>query len=249
LKLHLPGVLLVGLFLAACASEPHDNLPRGATAGGDRQAGIPSQALMVGLYQYMADAASFTSCGSGVRYPVAMEGDHLALERAYLATRHQPGAPMLVTVQGRYEVRPSMEGDPREHLIVDRFDGIWPEETCEKSGVGTPVRNTYWKLVELRGAAVHTHPDQREVHMLMRTDEAVVRGFAGCNSFSGGFVIDGTALRFGEIAATRALCPYIEEETAFFAVLASVTSYRILGETLLLFSDFTPVARLRAVYF
>ncbi|MDH4038039.1 MAG: META domain-containing protein [Candidatus Krumholzibacteria bacterium] len=239
--------VLAGLVLVACASESHDNPPR--AAGGGVRSDIPSQAVMVGLYAYMADAASFTRCSTGTRYPVAMEGDHAALERAYLATPHEPGAPVLVTVQGRYESRPAMEGGPREHLIVDRFDGIWPDETCEKSGIDTPIRNTYWKLVELSGKTVRTQPDQREVHILLRTDTAEARGFAGCNSFNGGFVLEGTTLRFTEFAATQAACPYLEEETAFFAALGAVTSYRILGETLLLMSDSTPVARLRAVYF
>jgi heat shock protein HslJ len=250
-KFRLPALMVLSLTLAACASEPRDNPPRGTAPGGGTAAGsgAPEQAVMVGLYAYMADAASFTRCSTGVRYPVAMEGDHAALERAYLAARHEAGAPVLVTVQGRYETRPSMEGQPREHLIVDRFDAIWPEETCEKSGVSTPVRNTYWKLVELHGAPVQTHPDQREVHILLRTDADDVRGFAGCNSFSGGFVLEGTRLHFKDMAATRASCEYIDEETAFFAMLDSVTGYRILGETLLLFADATPVARLRAVYF
>jgi len=249
-KVRLPALLLIGLAILACASEPRDNPPRGNTTGGVRSgSGIPSLALMAGLYTYMADAATFTRCSTGQRYPVAMEGDHAALERAYLAARHEPGAPVLVTVQGRYETRPSMEGEPREHLIVDHFDAIWPEETCEKSGVDTPVRNTYWKLVDLNGVAVRPHPGQREVHILLRADAAEVRGFAGCNSFSGGFMLDGTRLHFEDISATKASCEYIDEEVAFFAVLETVTSFRILGETLLMFSDSTPVARLRAVYF
>ena len=44
-----------------------------------------------GMYMYQADAANLTECQTGSRLPVSMEGDHLALERSYLAARRQPG--------------------------------------------------------------------------------------------------------------------------------------------------------------
>lgn len=204
---------------------------------------------MPGLYSYMADAATFTRCGTGATYPVAMEGDQAALERAYLAAPHVAGAPVMVTLQGRVEMRPSMEGPPREHLVVDHFDEVWPEETCEKLGVATPVTNTYWRLAELNGEPVQPFSDAREAHILLRDDAPVVRGFGGCNAFTGGYVRDGTALRFEKVAATQSACPHLDFETAFLDVLGRVTRYRILGETLLLFDETGRVARFRAVYF
>ena len=49
---------------------------------------------MSGMYSYLADAANFTECLTGARYPVAMEADNLALERAYLArARTSPARP------------------------------------------------------------------------------------------------------------------------------------------------------------
>lgn len=225
--------------LLACAGARPESAARNETA----------QSLLVGMYTYMADAAMFTRCDTGARVPVATEGESLALERAYLAAAHEPGAPVLVTVQGRFETRPPMEGAPREHLIVDAFDGIWPGEVCEKAGVETTLKNTYWKLVELDGAPVRAREGQREVHMLLRLDTPAVRGFAACNSFSGGYALDGTSLRFEGIASTLAACPHMDEETAYFAALGAVTRYRIFGETLVLFGDAGQIARFRAVYF
>jgi len=46
-----------------------------------------------GEFRYIADAARFTDCLSGRDYPVAMELDYVAAERAYLATVEQPGLP------------------------------------------------------------------------------------------------------------------------------------------------------------
>lgn len=86
-----------------------------------------------GLYRYMADAASFTDCATGRRLPVAQEGDNLALERAYLAARAAPGAPLLVTVQGRVLDRPRQEGTGVEPaLVVDRFIAVAPSAQCPR---------------------------------------------------------------------------------------------------------------------
>ena len=84
-----------------------------------------------GEYTYMADAALFTECLTGARFPVALEKDNVALERAYLAARPAPGAPLLVTLDGSLARRPKMDGDgDQEVLVVERFDRVWPGESC-----------------------------------------------------------------------------------------------------------------------
>ena len=86
---------------------------------------------MRGLYVYLADAALFTECETGRRHPVAFEGDSVSLERAYLEMRRQPGEEVLVSLEGRIAERPAMEGNrSEESLIVKRFIGLWPGETC-----------------------------------------------------------------------------------------------------------------------
>ncbi len=202
------------------------------------------------MYEYMADAGLFTDCISGKKVPVAMEADNATLERAYLGAREQPGDAVLVTVQGRLEQRPPMEGEgTREHLIVERFEQVWPTESCEKSTVETPLQNTYWKLVELNGARVETHPDQREVHILLRADEQRLTGFAGCNQMMGSYETVGDSVSFGLMASTMMACPHLDEETTFLGAMEGVTRFVILGESLVLSSDTAAVARFKAVYF
>lgn len=58
-----------------------------------------------GMYLYMADAAVFTECRTGLRFRVAPKGDAAALESAYLKARKQPGEPVLVTFEGRFLAR------------------------------------------------------------------------------------------------------------------------------------------------
>lgn len=86
---------------------------------------------MSGLFRYMADAARFQECLTGRSVAVAMEADHPALEAAYLAARAEPGASVLVKVEGRFAERPKMEGDGNEAmLVVDRFLGIEEGKNC-----------------------------------------------------------------------------------------------------------------------
>jgi len=85
-----------------------------------------------GHFTYMADAAVFESCLTGRRLPVAMEAGYLSAERAYLESRTEPGAPLLVTLVGHIARRPPMEGDDLvEMLVIDRFDSTHPGEDCE----------------------------------------------------------------------------------------------------------------------
>ena len=83
-----------------------------------------------GDFVYFADAALFTDCASGKRWPVAMTADAVALQRSYLEWRKEPAAPLLVNFDGRLEVRESMEGPPREQLVVEKFRSVEPGNTC-----------------------------------------------------------------------------------------------------------------------
>ena len=141
----LIALVLLALGLTACAS------PR----SGPREGGAAPGAL-TGMFIYMADAPVIALCGESTPRPVAMEADYKALEAAYLNERPQLGEWILVSVEGRVEPRPSAEEGqpPRETLIVQRFVGIWPGETCGNPRGDSPLRSTYWKLVRLNGAPV-----------------------------------------------------------------------------------------------
>lgn len=86
---------------------------------------------MRGLLTYLADAALLEDCVTGRRRPVAMEAGYAEAERAYLELRTEPGAPVLVVVVGRIEVRPTMEGDGLiETVVVDRLVEAFPDADC-----------------------------------------------------------------------------------------------------------------------
>lgn len=87
-----------------------------------------------GMFSYLADAASIRLCATGTRLPVVMEGDYLAMERAYL--KAQPvgaaGQPLLVNLEGLITSRPSLEPGrpPQRSLVVERFLGVHPGKGC-----------------------------------------------------------------------------------------------------------------------
>ena len=61
---------------------------------------------------YMADSARFEECFSGVGYPVAQEGDYLALGNGPISRAASgPGAPVMVHLwKAISALRPPMEG-------------------------------------------------------------------------------------------------------------------------------------------
>lgn len=196
---------------------------------------IEPRLLLTGMFAYMADAPLITLCVDGQRLPVAMEGDYRALERAYLKTRKEPGEPVLAQVEGSIAERPSMEETqpPRPNLVVERFLGLYPRETCGSPLADSPLRGTYWKLVRLGDASVTVAARQREPHIVLATDADRVSGSGGCNRLTATFTLAGGRLKFGRVATTRMACPDgMEEERRFVGALERVEGYRIRGSHL-----------------
>ena len=209
-----------------------------------------------GEFVYLTDAATFTDCASGIRWPVAMTTDYLAMERNYLQSRSAPGAPLLVIFKGRIEVRPAMEGPPREQMVVDRFDSSQPGAICnlaasEKGSLSVRLKDTCWKLIELDGAKIVLAPSQqREVRITLASEGARLFGFSGCNQLAGAYVQENSALRFTQMASTKMACaaPAMDLESQVLKMLGATTGYRIEGEELILMGGDQVLARFAAVY-
>jgi heat shock protein HslJ/uncharacterized lipoprotein NlpE involved in copper resistance len=201
---------------------------------------------------YMADAASFTDCASGVRWPVAMIEGYLALERAYRRARTAPGAPLLVAFDGRLAVMPAMEGPPREHMVVEAFAATEPGRRCHPpEGPRATLTNTYWKLTVLADAGIALLPEQaREVRITLDAGGTRVHGFSGCNALQGQYATTDGRLTFGTLAGTRMTCPapLMALEAAVLQALDGTTTYRIDGEELTLLDGERVLARFAAVY-
>jgi copper homeostasis protein (lipoprotein) len=198
---------------------------------------VAQQSEMSGMFQYMADAATFTDCASGQRWPVAMQGDYKTLEEAYLKMRREPGEQLLVTVAGQVAMRPNADsGKPTRTLIVQRYIGIWPGETCGPTFPASPLQETQWKLTRVDGKPVILADKQREPSLVFRSEQNRVTGFSGCNNLTGGYKLNGPEISFTGVAATRMACQQgMEIEAAVFAALNNARRFRIIGQHLELY--------------
>jgi len=200
-----------------------------------------------GMMVYFADAARFTECTSGVSFPIAPEGDALALERGYLSDREGPGEPLLVTVRGRIARRPAMEGPDADALVVERFIRAWPGLGCDGESVDRPIEGVDWVLVELPGGS--PVPEGHVASLRLDREAHRLSGSTGCNRYHGSYELTGPRLHVDPTAMTRAACagPELAQvERDFLEALRVTGSARVVGEVLELIGEAGVVARLRA---
>ncbi len=235
----------MGLTLSSCKKGQGSSTANDAA----NQEPNPSSVMTVeGMYTYMADARIFEDCATGVKWPVATEGDNAALEQAYMSSGVEPGSPLLVTVDGRVDLRRKIDGPGKENnLIVERFVRTSPRETC---GSMTPValENVSWALLELNGKPIVVTSDARTPYLELNAAKKSAYGFGGCNRFFGSYEVGkDQALTFGAIGATRMACrDGMNQEQELFTVLGRTTQYRIDGSKLLLYAADDVVARFQA---
>lgn len=88
--------------------------------------------LRKGYFSYFADAALFVDCETNEKYPVAMMGDYINLEKEYLNVAESAGQKLFVLIDGEYRELDKIEGEgKRIFLIVNKFIEIEPNKACE----------------------------------------------------------------------------------------------------------------------
>ncbi len=255
MRLMRPAALAVLALLAALPVMAAES-PIVGGSGDDPTTVNPIEPAQVfgGEMTYFADAAQFSECMTGRSYPIAMERDYLALERAYLGAVREPGAPLYVTFEGALAERPRMEGGGSERtVVVDRFINVWPHERCERAAAHAALANTYWRIVRLRGDAVQVVEGHREPHLILRRGDGrhEYSATVGCNRLAGVYAVDGATIRLEPAVATLLPCPAPLDalERTLELVLAQVSRWRISGNTLeLLDASGSSLALLEAVY-
>lgn len=204
------------------------------------------RAMMRGSYVYMADAATFTECSTGQRWPVAMEAASVDLERAYLAAKKAPMAPMLVMVDARVASRPKFEGagpaqalvsNYRPALVVVKLERALPAtDVCAPRLVTAPLTGTFWRLSRLGDRAIPPAAEVRgQASLSFQDDPMRFSGSSGCNRLIGAYTAENAAMTL-TAAGTMMACPgAMADETAFLAALKATRTYRIVGPWLELF--------------
>ena len=111
------------------------------------------------------------------------------------------------------------------------------------------LTDKYWKLAELNGQQVPSSGNNKEPHIIFKSEENRITGSGGCNSFHGSFELkDSNRIVLSKIAATKMACPDMDIEDRFFKVLETVDNYNLTENTLVLNrAQMAPLARFELV--
>lgn len=109
-----------------------------------------------------------------------------------------------------------------------------------------PLEGTVWLLTELNGKDISTVESLKSISVLYSKDDKKVSGFAGCNSFTGSFEMNGSEIS-ATLASTRMFCEgKMEIETEFLKVLNAPHHHKVEGGHLYLRDKNTVVAKFLA---
>lgn len=116
------------------------------------------------------------------------------------------------------------------------------EETANSS-----LTNTRWKLTAL--SSLPNGLPQLSKDVFLQLDTGRIKGFAGCNSYFGGYTTQGATLTFTDVGSTKMFCQEgMETENKLFQALNNTTHYRITGTKLELFKGQDLLASFEALY-
>lgn len=145
-----------------------------------------------------------------------------------------------------HDLRRTAKIDPVNEAAAEALN-----DASAASPATAALRNTYWKLVELGGQAVAMQPGQeREVRITLASQDQRLTGFSGCNALGGAYALNGSALKFDQLASAMRLCePALNTlERQVLDALIATTGQRIDGQQLSLLGGARVLARFEAVY-
>jgi len=97
------------------------------------------------------------------------------------------------------------------------------------------LTNTVWRWTDtVMSNDTHIKPDAPERYTLEFQPGGMVAVRADCNRGSGSYLLSGSALTFGPLAMTRAMCPPGSKDTEFLRGLAAVQGQSFRGDDLVL---------------
>ena len=177
-----------------------------------------------------------------VKYdPAALNPAHRYQIRATISS----GGKLLFTSTAAHPVL--TQGAPEKHIDI-LLQQPQPEPPGAKPSA-TSLTGTHWTLTQLNGEAVTPGTGRSEAWIELAADTKRLAGSGGCNRIMGSYELDGSTLRFRQVASTMMACPgdVMPREQAFLKALSATTSFRIRGSALFLRGeDNTVLARLTA---
>jgi heat shock protein HslJ len=167
-------------------------------------------------------------CQSGRRLHVDAGGEAGALRDAYRDARRREGDALLATIDGTIAMQAPVEGvGMQPTVVVERFAGIWPAETCGARMSTSELLDTNWVLTRLGDRAVMPPENARAPNLVLRSDGMRATGFGGCNNFQGSFELRGESVALTQMAATlRACIGGDDTEARYLEALGAATRLR-----------------------
>jgi putative lipoprotein len=176
--------------------------------------------------------------------------------------------PAKIHEKGRYALRARIEANGRliftstEHIpafdrdpdkpvkiLVSQVSSTKTKGNAPQSKPNASLTDTYWKLIELRGEPAALGAGERALHMVLNTEGSRVRGFSGCNTFTGTYKVEEDHYQFSQMASTGRACLHgLEQEQQFLSALKDATRFKISGDSLSLYgADGQLILRFEAV--
>ena len=122
--------------------------------------------------------------------------------------------------------------------------------SSDAAGQTTELKETYWKLTELRGVPVPAPKEgEKEVYFRLRNEGSRVEGNGGCNGFGGTYELSaGNRIKFSKMISTMMYCSLMETENALYKVFEAADNYTVSGDVLQLNkARMAPLAKFVAV--
>jgi copper homeostasis protein (lipoprotein) len=193
---------------------------------------------MRGMYRRAGDAGVFTECLTRQRWPVAPSAANSTLQHEFSKASRETNDELLVSLEGEVRQLPRADDKAQPALVVHRFVGVWPGETCGVRFASAELLNMYWKLTALNGKPVPAAANQREPSLTLQSAGTHQRatGSGGCNRFTGSYELDGNNLSFGTLAGSMMACVAgMDTEKEYLETLPRVRTWKVLGQHLELF--------------
>lgn len=109
-----------------------------------------------------------------------------------------------------------------------------------QEAITTPLTGATWNVITYNnGAGALTSAIADAEITLVFADDGTVGGFAGCNNYSGAYLVDGSTIAIGPLVTTRKMCEepqgVMDQEFAYTNALQQAATFEITGDELNLF--------------
>jgi putative lipoprotein len=178
--------------------------------------------------------------------PAGIDSSHRYSLRATITTRGR----LNFTTTTAYPVLIGSGGRTAELVLQAVAGSARPAASPAAKPSGPAVlENTYWKLLELGGAAVTPGDSKREPYLIFRAAQHHVAGTSGCNRLFGSYEMgadQSLKLKMGGMTMMACTDQLMKQERNLLEALSAVTNYRLDADKLELRKGDQVLARFEA---